>query len=125
MQMRHSDRWEKRIIRDSKRYDLLKGIYDSLNLVDTEFLLSLNRKQQSKCFYCDIPMAQHYRKKRNGLTLERLNVALGHIKSNCVLCCKSCNSKRLHRDIELIKRMHSKWSNFQPETERERRPCMA
>ena len=120
--MRHSDQWQFRILRDSKRHDLAKGLYDSANFIDTEFLLHMNEKQQSRCFYCEIPMAQHVRSIRQGMTLERLDITKGHIKSNCVLCCKSCNSKKLHRDTDLVRNILNKCTLDIVLSER--RPCM-
>ena len=125
--MKKNDQWQRRIVRDSKRCDLLKGLYVPSEAVDTEFLLELNAKQRTRCFYCEIPMAQHNRNISQGLTLERLDTSKGHIKSNCVLCCKRCNSKRVHRDRELIRELLIKWNN-QPQTpdwDSGRRPCLA
>ena len=124
--MRVADEWQNRIVRDSKRFDIRHGLYDKDNLVDTEFLLGQNEKQRTLCFYCEVPMAQHKRTIRQGLTLERLDVTKGHIKSNCVLACKSCNSKRIHRDRSLIQRLLVKWNT--PEYQgwgSDRRPCLA
>jgi hypothetical protein len=28
-------------------------------------------------------------------TIERVDNAIGHIKSNCILCCFSCNSRKI------------------------------
>ena len=124
--MREADEWQNRIVRDSKRFDIRKGIYDRENLVDKEFLLAQNEKQRTMCFYCDVPMAQHNRNIRQGLTLERLDVSKGHIKSNCVLCCKSCNSRRIHRDRALIQRLLVKWNTpNHTEWDSGRRPCLA
>ena len=124
--MRKADEWQFRIVRDSKRYDIGKGFYDQANSIDTEFLLAQNEKQRTLCFYCDLPMAQHNRNIRQGLTLERLDVSKGHIKSNCVLCCKSCNSKKVHRDTQLIQQLLVKW-NCPPieDWDSGRRPCLA
>ena len=129
--MRSGDEWQKRIVRDSKRWDLMYDIYDAENSIDTEFLLGLNQKQQTRCFYCEIPMAQHNRNISQGLTLERLDTTMGHIKSNCVLCCKRCNSKRLHRHSNhssRIRELFIKWNNQQPpspDLDSGRRPCLA
>ena len=123
--MRKSDEWQHRIVRDSKRSDLLKGHYDPSNSIDTEFLLAQNEKQRTMCFYCEIPMAQHNRNIRQGLTLERLDVVKGHTKDNCVLCCKSCNSKKVHRDKGLIERLLVKWNTpVYHVWDSGRRPCL-
>ena len=124
--MRSSDEWQKRIVRDAKRFDKLKGIYNPAESIDTEFLLGLNEKQRTRCFYCEIPMAQHNRNIPQGLTLERLDTSKGHIKSNCVLCCKRCNSKRLHRHSARIKDLLVKWDNMNyQDWDSGRRPCLA
>ena len=49
---------------------------------------------------------------KNGLTLERLDNRLPHYRYNCVLACKSCNSKRFDRDTGILKRYFSIWKNI-------------
>ena len=46
------------------------------------------------------PVNLQYTEYRNDLaTIERLDNSIGHIKSNCVLCCFKCNlSKKSNKD---------------------------
>ena len=120
-----------RIVRDSRTTDALKGReYDPTEYVDTPFLISLQQKQRNKCHHCGIFMNWlERRSQRNGLTLERLDNALPHVRSNCVLACKSCNSQKLSREKSLLRKYFNIWyhktfsvvANFKGE----RRACFA
>jgi len=107
-----SDRWMCKIPRDSRKADRLAGRtdYDTRDFIDTPYLLHLQTKQQNECYYCQTQLCWRERRRaKNGLTVERIDSRLPHLKSNCVLCCKSCNSKRYTRDHGLLKRYFTKW----------------
>lgn len=47
------------------------------------------------CYYGDCQVKHQFIKIQNNLaTIEQINNKPGHIKSNCVLCCLSCNMKK-------------------------------
>ena len=68
--------------------------YDSGRFIDKYFLKRLIEDYPT-CYYedCKTPL-QYTEYKYNLATIERINNNIGHIKSNCVLCCLSCNNKR-------------------------------
>ena len=108
------DRWYYRIVRDSRCTDLKKkrGIDEVTPYVDVDYLFELQNRQQNKCWYCATNMNWMERRTcKEGLTLERKDNTKPHYKSNCVLCCKSCNSKRYDTNTGLMKRYFSKWKN--------------
>ena len=110
--MRVSDRWYKRIVRDSRYNDRKAGrvIDPTCKFISTARLFALQAKQSNRCYYCQTNMALTNRRSNpSGLTLERLDTIYPHYSSNCVLCCKRCNSKRYCRDIGLLKRYFSIW----------------
>jgi hypothetical protein len=109
--MRIQDRWYNRIPRDALRSDILKNRHiDHKNFVDPEFCKGLQTKQQNECHHCGRFMDWIQRRKgKDGLTLERLNNELAHHKGNVVLCCKSCNSKKLTRDQSLLRKYFNIW----------------
>jgi len=107
-----SDLWFNKIPRDSKRNDRVAGRteYDQADYINTAFLFHLQTKQQNKCYYCWSELSwMERRTAKNGLTVERINSTLPHIRSNCVLACKSCNSSRFTRKHGLLKRYFTKW----------------
>ena len=113
--MKENDRWYKRIIRDARYNDRKRGRYivPRKHFITSEDLFRLQNKQQNECYYCQCHM--HYIERRScksGLTLERLNNAIPHYTSNCVLCCKSCNSKDYSREKGLLKRYFTIWKNI-------------
>ena len=109
---RTSDLWYNRIPRDSKKSDRLAGRtdYDPQNFITPKYLFHLQTKQKNKCYYCWEELNwMERRSSLNGLTVERLNGRKPHVKPNCVLACKSCNSAKFTREHGLIKRYFTKW----------------
>ena len=108
--MEHS-RWYKRIVRDSKYNDSKrKRPTDGDTYITTKDLIVLQNKQQNKCFWCGIFMNWlERRSNKDGLTLERLNNRVPHLRENCVLACKSCNSKRYDKESRLLIKYFYKW----------------
>ena len=108
--MRIGDRWLKRIVRDSRQADLLSGRpIRPDDFVTTEFLEGIQISQDNECYHCGRFMDWIKRNHRPGLTLERLNDSEAHHKSNCVLACKSCNSRKLSHNKSLLLRYFRKW----------------
>ena len=103
-----TDRWMYRIVRDCKSSD----IKANRSYCPEDYLIYLQETQCNRCFYCDCFMDWLERRKtKTGLTCERRNTKLPHAKFNCVLCCKSCNSKKYNYSKGLMKRYFSKWKH--------------
>ena len=107
--MRYSDRWYFRCIRDSMSADGFTKGNTPANYITTKGVIDLQQQQENLCYYCQIFMDWLKRSKKDGLTIERLYPKYPHLESNCVLCCKSCNSKKYTRDKGLLKRYFSIW----------------
>jgi hypothetical protein len=109
--MRTSDRWYHRIIRDSIRSDLKnKFAVDYSKYVTTPFLQELQNKQQNLCHIClDFMDWIERRSSKTGLTLDRLDNDLPHYRDNVKLACKSCNSARMSKDKQRLKRCFRRW----------------
>lgn len=87
----------KKMINSSKNNDKEYDRYDADNFIDLCFLESLYDEFEDVpvCYYNDCKCKlQCMWYDTNLITIERLDNAIGHIKSNCVFCCLSCNSSR-------------------------------
>ena len=89
----------KQWILNSRHYDKMNNIYDADRFIDKCFLKGLVEDYQ-QCYYGDCKVNFQYTEYQNDLaTIERLDNSIGHIKSNCVLCCLKCNiSKKSNED---------------------------
>ena len=75
-----------------RRHDKMKNIFDPDRFIDKCFLKGLIEDYQ-QCYYGDCEVNLQYTEYQNDLaTIERLDNSIGHIKSNCVLCCLRCNN---------------------------------
>ena len=84
----------KNMIKCSKKSDKKNDRYDIVNFVDYDFLENL-LDDYSHCCYPDCNaelQIVHYQ--HDLATIERLDNSIGHIKSNCVICCLKCNAMR-------------------------------
>ena len=63
--------------------------------MDEPFLVGLRSSQKNMCHYCDVSMQTGNMMLPDGLTVERLDNRVGHLKSNCVLACHTCNVHRV------------------------------
>ena len=109
---RKNARWMYRIVRDSKHNDKFRGRtdYDPADYIDTETLVHLQQAQQNKCNWCGVFMDWMERRSNpRGLTVDRLDNALPHIKTNVVLACKRCNSKNCNRERSLLRKYFYRW----------------
>ena len=78
----------------SRQYDKMRNIYDADRFIDKCFLKALIEDYR-QCYYGDCKVILQYTEYRNDLaTIERLDNSIGHIKSNCVLCCMKCNKSK-------------------------------
>jgi len=84
----------KLMINDSRKTDKKYNKYDELNLIDYPFVKNLIDNSNNKCYYCSCELQYKYYTSNLG-TIERLNNNLGHIKSNCVIACRTCNYSKV------------------------------
>jgi hypothetical protein len=93
----------KQMILNSKKADKKHIRYDPDNFIDKLFLETLfeeYQKKNMKCYYCDKIMKMISYECRNDIvSIERLDNKIGHIKSNCVLACFTCNCKKISDKI--------------------------
>ena len=84
----------KNMINHSKHKDKKNNRYDADRFIDKCFLEGLV-EEYPMCYYedCNVEL-QYVDYKDNLATIERLDNSIGHIKSNCVLCCLKCNVMR-------------------------------
>lgn len=89
---------QKTMISGSRYKDKKYNRYDADNFIDKCFLEGLF-EDSNRCHYCDVEFT--YNERCDTLvSIERLNNSIGHIKSNCVLACLSCNLKHQNKDEE-------------------------
>jgi len=81
-----------RWISSTKQSDKRRNHYDADRFIDKCFLKELV-KDFRNCYYCKVEL-QYIEYNDTLATIERLDNSIGHIKSNCVLCCKKCNLSR-------------------------------
>ena len=84
----------KNMIYGAKAADKKHNRYDVVNFVDYCFVENLLDDYKC-CYYEDCKKELQIMEYNNSLaSLERINNNIGHIKSNCVICCLDCNTKR-------------------------------
>jgi hypothetical protein len=82
------------MIKGSKSSDNKNNRYDADRFIDKCFIEGLV-EEYPMCFYEDCKVELQYIKYQDDLaTIERLDNNIGHIKSNCVICCRKCNNAR-------------------------------
>ena len=87
----------KTMISSAKEKDKKYNRYDVVNFVDYCFIENL-LEDYAHCYYEDCKKELQITEHNDSLaTIERINNNLGHIKSNCVICCLSCNIARKSR----------------------------
>ena len=91
---RRNKLWAKRIVSHSRCSDRAADRTITNNYITEQFLKDRVKKQRNKCHYCSFKMQTYNRRRHNGLTGERLDMALPHDKSNVVLCCYACNVRK-------------------------------
>ena len=78
-------------ISNSRSKDKKYNRFDVNHFIDADFLRGLV-EDYDLCYYKDCEKKLQYTDYSDDLaTIERLDNAKGHIKSNCVLACKKCN----------------------------------
>ena len=80
-------------ISHSRQSDKKKDRYDADHFIDKCFLQGL-AEDYPNCYYCTTPL-QYIDYQDDLATIERIDNSLGHIKSNCVIACRTCNLSRI------------------------------
>ena len=81
------------LIADEK--DKMNNIYDADRFIDKCFSERDSLKITNNVIIGDCEVNLQYKEFQNDLaTIERLDNSIGHIKSNCVLCCLKCNNSK-------------------------------
>ena len=80
-------------ISQSKSDDKKHNRFDIVNYIDKCFCEQLI-EEYPNCYYCSVEL--QYKIYQDDLaTIERIDNKLGHIKSNCVIACRTCNFKKV------------------------------
>ena len=104
----------KQWIFSSRQYDKMRNIYDADRFIDKCFMEGLV-EDYKQCYYGDCkdadglgPVNLQYTEYQDDLaTIERLDNSIGHIKSNCVLCCLKCNkSNKSEKKAALMRQLN-------------------
>ena len=69
--------------------------WEEKDYITTGYIDLLRTFQDDRCAYCNILMQTLNRNLADGLTLEALDNTKPHVRSNCCLACKLCNSRRV------------------------------
>ena len=96
----------KQWIFSSRQYDKMRNIYDADRFIDKCFMEGLV-EDYKQCYYGDCEVNLQYTEYRNDLaTIERLDNSIGHIKSNCVLCCLKCNKSNKSKKAAFMRQLN-------------------
>lgn len=83
--------WSRKIVTASKQHDEKYGrMFQESEYITREFLKECRRKQDNLCG-CGCTMQTENRKASDGLTVQRLDDSIAHVKTNCILACHHCN----------------------------------
>jgi hypothetical protein len=93
--------WANRCVYLSRGSDKKKQREVGENYITAKRLKTLRALQMNKCFYCMVDMTTENRKHATGLTTERLDNSKPHSEDNVVLCCSSCNCRKLSNKQDL------------------------
>lgn len=90
-------RWDYTMLHNAMGADKKYGrdIPNDGTYVTMEFLRNMCEEQKSICAYCQNEMVfgeQVSRTEPSGLSLQRINEDLSHLKTNCIMVCMMCNS---------------------------------
>ena len=78
----------------TRRNDRKYNRYDADRFIEKCFLKGLIDDYPT-CYYEECKTTLQYTEHQDNLgTIGRIDNLIGHIKSNCVLCCLSCNLKK-------------------------------
>jgi RNase P subunit RPR2 len=76
--------------------DTIKKMFVESEFMDMENTVRLLKESDLKCYYCKECVKVLYRQVREGCqwTLERIDNDYGHVKTNVVIACLTCNLRR-------------------------------
>ena len=84
--------WDRMIVTNSKQHDKERGrMFQESEYITREFLKECRRKQNNLCGMCGTTMQTANRQASDGLTVQRLDNSIAHVKTNCILACYHCN----------------------------------
>ena len=83
-------------INSYKSQDKIKNLYNESLFIDLEYILSLLKEVDFKCYYCDNFVKIFYKHVRESdqWSIERIDNNFGHNKNNVTIACLNCNLKR-------------------------------
>ena len=99
----------KTMVYNHKTTDIKYDRYDEENHITYDHLMQLFKKIDGKCAYCKATMLIEFQPKNRGgtgLSLQRVDNAIGHTKTNCILSCLKCNQTRQEKFYD-----HSQYLN--------------
>jgi hypothetical protein len=82
------------MIQSSKKSDKKSNRYDQTNFIDYCFVKNIIDDCEDKCCYCKCDL-QYISYQGDLATIERINDDIGHIKGNCKIACRTCNTKKI------------------------------
>lgn len=77
-----------------KQDEKAKRIFKVEDYIDEDFIFQQQKKTNNKCTYClkDLEIfIDNDNKVKSDLTIDRIDNGLAHIKTNCKICCLTCN----------------------------------
>jgi hypothetical protein len=79
-----------------KQQDLNKNMYNNIDFITFNYVVSLLYNSQLKCYYCSVEIYILYELVRENKqwTLDRIDNDIGHNINNLVICCLECNLRR-------------------------------
>ena len=93
---REKDKKINNMVQCSKQSDKKHNRFNKSEFIDKPFLENLIKESNLICYYPFCKKKLNLDKANSALaSIERLDNTIGHIKSNCVICCLECNSKRV------------------------------
>jgi hypothetical protein len=91
------------LVGNSRVGDINHNRYDKRNHITTRYLLQLKKTNGDKCCHCGCELdwsdQQHIRRKQQ-VTLQRLDNSIGHVIGNCAYACFECNVIKRRENIE-------------------------
>jgi hypothetical protein len=75
--------------------------FNNDDFVDAKWVLNHFDNDPPKCHYekCQHKLSLDFGNKSNIFSIDRINNTLPHIKSNCVLSCRRCNTARKNAEL--------------------------
>ena len=89
--------WARRMVCHSRGSDIIYGRLPANmdNYITPQYLQRLRAVQDNQCAFCTVDMQAENRKHPDGLTIQRLDNAVGHTMPNSLLSCFQCNCRRV------------------------------